>query len=802
MAWYDRFFKQTPINEERPTPKQSETAWASDSFIGVNGPKFTSYNPDQLIARKGADIYKSMLRDPQVKAAFNLILDIIISKPFRFVKPDDSDLQMEIENFFMFNIKTALRGTWGQVLKSILMAKATGYSVSEKNYFVDMYEGREHWMIGSVKHKPYDTFDFEQDHFGNVVSLLQYQNSAKKKLNPDKFIIHVNKPEFNPIYGESDLRSAYRAFWEKDIILKLWSIYLERMAGGTLVVKPGQGSAALSNSENRSLEKVLTNLSQSPAIKLPQGWEADIVTSNSTDAYERAIGHKDRQIAKSLLVPDLMGFSEQGATGSFAQSKTQFEVFMSVINAESEVLADTLNEQLFRELAWWNFGVKEFPRLEFERNTETQKQEIAAAWYEAIKSNAVESDVNDENKVRSLLGFDLKDLEEIEDEEDGNDEDKPLEEPEEEVIEEVPTEEDVEIEASEKTENFDELDLSTSYIERYNFNEIEKSFDAIEDSFFEDMGNVIDQAFDEVVSAIDDIVSSQPSAPGEGEDTVDKDETDMEGDLIRLSNAVTGATKSEMNQVIRKHLRISYDNGRQVAQDAVSQAADDVNMSDDTKRRLVMAAKLSRKVAVKHCKKFDYTWSVLDFQEGLKLDTAEKYFAAKAFEITGNVTDEMIEKARIALLEGIKNGLSTGEIVSQLIDVLPGILGKVDDETGQVDKQTRARVETIVRTNITDSFNQANLAVYNDPDLGDFVEAYQYVSIMDSRTTDFCRTYNNRIFPKNDPIWSNITPPNHFNCRSTLVAVTAIDEWSPSSRARANDGQLVQPGKGFGTVKG
>ena len=116
-----------------------------------------------------------------------------------------------------------------------------------------------------------------------------------------------------------------------------------------------------------------------------------------------------------------------------------------------------------------------------------------------------------------------------------------------------------------------------------------------------------------------------------------------------------------------------------------------------------------------------------------------------------------------------------------------------------MNKQTRARLETIARTNVSDAFNQANLAVYNDPDLGDFVEAYQYSAITDSRTTEFCNSYNGRIFAKDDPIWAQITPPNHFNCRSTTVAVTAIDDWTQSTRGRSSSGSLLQPSKGFGT---
>jgi len=101
---------------------------------------------------------------------------------------------------------------------------------------------------------------------------------------------------------------------------------------------------------------------------------------------------------------------------------------------------------------------------------------------------------------------------------------------------------------------------------------------------------------------------------------------------------------------------------------------------------------------------------------------------------------------------------------------------------------------TIARTAYTDAFNQARLAVFTDPDLGDFVEAFQYSAIIDAVTTTFCARANGAIYPKEHPFWRTATPPNHFNCRSLLVPVTVLDEWTESAPLPDS----VKPQKGFG----
>lgn len=41
--------------------------------------------------------------------------------------------------------------------------------------------------------------------------------------------------------------------------------------------------------------------------------------------------------------------------------------------------------------------------------------------------------------------------------------------------------------------------------------------------------------------------------------------------------------------------------------------------------------------------------------------------------------------------------------------------------------------------------------------------------------SDICEACNNVVLPADDPFWGSHTPPLHYNCRSTVVALS-VDE--------------------------
>lgn len=146
----------------------------------------------------------------------------------------------------------------------------------------------------------------------------------------------------------------------------------------------------------------------------------------------------------------------------------------------------------------------------------------------------------------------------------------------------------------------------------------------------------------------------------------------------------------------------------------------------------------------------------------------KKNLSAKGVGIASDVKFEIERDVRNVLLKALQNGETQAETTKKLQQLfekwqvgstLPG---------GELSPW---RIETIIRTNFTDAYSQGRLIAARDPDLADFIQAFQYVAILDERTSEICEALDGLVLAANDPAIDTIVPPNHFNCRSVLVEV-------------------------------
>ena len=74
----------------------------------------------------------------------------------------------------------------------------------------------------------------------------------------------------------------------------------------------------------------------------------------------------------------------------------------------------------------------------------------------------------------------------------------------------------------------------------------------------------------------------------------------------------------------------------------------------------------------------------------------------------------------------------------------------------------------VYRQNIVNAYQSGRY----EQQMQDDDEYFSYLlfdGVEDERQTDFCRTYSGKVYKKSDPIWALIYPPNHFNCRSSVI---------------------------------
>lgn len=176
-------------------------------------------------------------------------------------------------------------------------------------------------------------------------------------------------------------------------------------------------------------------------------------------------------------------------------------------------------------------------------------------------------------------------------------------------------------------------------------------------------------------------------------------------------------------------------------------------------------------------------------------ERAVEYFRAKGLRVTGNWRDmaaadhagaftvagvlkgEALQDIRDALDEALANGTSFDDFLKNLRPQLKakGWWGTVaDPETGEIlpgRAMTPHRLRTVFQTNMQSAYMAGRYKAQLEN--ADRRPYWQYVAILDHRTRPRHRALNGRIFRYDDPAWGAIYPPNGYNCRCRVKALSA-----------------------------
>jgi SPP1 gp7 family putative phage head morphogenesis protein len=135
----------------------------------------------------------------------------------------------------------------------------------------------------------------------------------------------------------------------------------------------------------------------------------------------------------------------------------------------------------------------------------------------------------------------------------------------------------------------------------------------------------------------------------------------------------------------------------------------------------------------------------------------------------------------------VRNGLLTGETTPAIAKRLVGQLQFGEQARtarqlvaagGELTAVADNQIMSLVRTSINQVANSASMAVYEANQ--DISKKYRYIATLDSRTSSICRALDNREFEYG----KGPTPPQHFGCRSAIVAVIDPDILPPSTIAK------------------
>ena len=406
------FFAPPAVAEPSIKNLQKAVAYVDPSRL-LTGWTQLPYNPSWLVTRKGLQIYDTMRRDEQVKAALKFKIDSVLAPGWEVVSPGDQEEDWEVTRFVR-DVLAFIPEGWNTVLTSVLSALAYGFSCSERIYAeAKAGEWKGKLLLTRAQSLRPNYVDFVTDPFGVLLGITQQiTGSVGETLPPAKFVLFSYTKEFGNYYGTSDLEACYRPWWVKDNAYKWLAVTLERFSMAPLfaLYDPnayGGGLAA-------ELQKVLKNIQNATFGAIPRAskdalelWSQNL-NKGSSELFLLSIDRFDQHIARAILVPDLVGMSSNtGQTGSLARSQTNADSFMQVVKQlQNDVAAQVMNAQVIPQLCDLNFpSLASYPVFKFMSFTDAQRLEIMNTWAAMVGGQVVNKIEDDEVHIRKVLGF-------------------------------------------------------------------------------------------------------------------------------------------------------------------------------------------------------------------------------------------------------------------------------------------------------------------------------------------------------------------------------------------------------------
>lgn len=192
----------------------------------------------------------------------------------------------------------------------------------------------------------------------------------------------------------------------------------------------------------------------------------------------------------------------------------------------------------------------------------------------------------------------------------------------------------------------------------------------------------------------------------------------------------------------------------------------------------------------------DATLDFLQERTGLsqaKLKLLSKQYEGQALSATGKLLGRTERSVQEALQEIIGKGLHVREGVAELRRALDSIGLTLDEPWA---------LTTIYRTQSQIAYNAGRWKASQLPDVQEILWGYEYVTVGDDRVRAEHEGMDGARYPKDDPIWKEIWPPNGYNCRCSTIEIFLEDaeaetrRYDPIIRVGGED-IFVGPDAGF-----
>lgn len=808
-------FAATPPRTRRIS--LSELSYASPEHALFRKLGLPEYNPDELAAQKGGlSIYDKMREDDIIKAILTAMKMFRLSTPWKIVaaseKPEDVQWKEEVD--------WQLRHMQSTLKKSLLgLYSALDYGFVDAELVIDrqMTPYGERIVLRRIASRKPHNFSFATDGHGNLLpdGIIQSVGGKDIRLPVERMIHYPFNSEWDNPYGRSFLRSAYRSWFAKDWLIQFWNKGLERYAGGTPIGTLPETSTD-PKTDMALMQDVFEGWQNGSYIILPNGFKVELaeMAGGGLSAYKDAIQTHSGMIASSLLFPNRLGFVDFDG-GSYNLAEVQGRLWIAVIDDLGEDTRDTImGEQVIKRIVDWNAVTppNEYPRFEMEPLSLEGKYQFSEMVMKAIRAGALSWTVDDEVEFRKRYGLPV-----------------------------LPE------------------DVKQMLVRRQIFIANKTADGTNDDSGPTDTGDGTKVAPRGGSGASSGGSGPVAASSGGGKGTVTVPAETMSGlvaaprEFTRFEDSIEwGERKSKWDEMdvfgadmvrdVGKKMKASVLKWAKPVYGSKDHAAvkkfrppfmldfersvlaftgagwlrgkidglEEVNAQLDDDKQVVFAETFATQAD------FDMAFDSLnqrvrDALTGLVPMMASEVTTLRkhALWVKGIEEERIIAEVQFILDNAIEYGTwndakeQLTHLFNQYIEKENPTLGAPGTASEKAWSNVGARAEVVARTNLSWAYNAGRMAMFEHPDVADIVKFYQWSSVLDERTTDYCDEMDGQIFAKDD----FEKPPAHHNCRSMVVPVVRTDWILPNQRRflgkpfpteiKRLDGTMAARGMGF-----
>ena len=421
---------------QRSKPDLTEYGAPGTSIFGGQLNQQTDYNPD-LMPPQCYDVYDKMrMSDGQVRAALSVVKLPILRAHWQVEPASDSANDRAVAEFIEEDLDS-LSTSFISTLRQILLMLDYGSMLFEPVWYVG--DDNVIHLRKLAPRLPRSIVQWLVDENGGFAGVKQgvIKTTGYTQVNipASKLCLFVNEQEGANFRGTSMLRAAYKHWYYKQGLERIDAIANEKRGIGVDIGTIKAGTQADKATLKASLERSLMTLhghEKQYIIEDEENYAYRLETGGARgggNAVMTSIEHHDLRILRSSLV-EFLGMGS-GSTGSLAMHKDKSSLFLMLLEAIADNVADTLSSYLIKPWVGYNWPVTAYPRYKYSRLDTRDTAALATAINQLVSAKTLTPSPDTEKEIRVLM--DLPELEagiapiyappelEIEEDEDEND---------------------------------------------------------------------------------------------------------------------------------------------------------------------------------------------------------------------------------------------------------------------------------------------------------------------------------------------------------------------------------------------